>query len=128
MANTLRQFSASNVESQPGPLEVIIQGSESRPELTAGYLRPDLLDAARPLVEEYPEIIMGAPAGKALLVERKLRKKTALRLVVLGVLAAIIIGVVLGLSTGAVGIGVATTAGVLSVIAVLVPMLIWMTK
>jgi len=63
-----------------------------------------------------------------LLVGRQLKKRLILRFSVVGLLFAVAIGVVVGIFTSNLGVGIETSAGVTGAMAVVVPLATWITK
>lgn len=121
------QFRSVDLEDQSVPLEVTIRTREPFPELTAAYERPFLLDPSETFVQRYPDLI-GASTQKVLLVGCKLKKSTIWGVSVASLLFAAAIGILVGICTSNLGIGVETSAGVIGAIAVLASLLTWITK
>ncbi|KAK1768274.1 hypothetical protein QBC33DRAFT_558433 [Phialemonium atrogriseum] len=122
---TVSTFRFVDLEDQSIPLEVIIRTREPFPELTSAYEHPSLLDPRESFVQQYPDLV-GASTHKALLVGPKLKEHVILGFSVAGLLIAVAIGVVVGIFTSNVGVGV--EAGVTGAIAVLVSLSTWMSK
>lgn len=84
-----------------------------------------MTDNTESFVALYPELLEGNAARKCVLVERKLKEQNILICAFVGMVLAIVAGMLVGIFTCNIGFGIATSAGIIGAIGFLVSLSTW---
>ncbi|KAI1763910.1 hypothetical protein GGR53DRAFT_343416 [Hypoxylon sp. FL1150] len=106
------------------PLEVNVRDREACIDLD----RPDLTDNTEPFIALYPELLEGNTAHKCVLIERKLKEHNVLMCAVVGIIIAIVAGMLVGVFSSNIGYGIGTSAGIIGAIGFLVTLATWVIE
>jgi hypothetical protein len=109
-------------------LEVVVSNRVLSEELTEAFLRPALLRDNGPFTHAYPDVMTASTTRRVVVVSFKARKRGIVYLVGLAALAAVVIGIAVGLVSGKPEVGFACSGGIAAVLGLFLMACFWILR
>jgi len=128
------QYSATDLEAQGGPRCVLVSDRRQDPDLTAGFRNPEVLGSTEGFVRKNDKFEVSPPASalqedrQVIFIRRKLRWFVIWVSILLGMILCIGSGVVVGVLTKSVDLGIGVMSGLATIITSVQAFVFWVYK
>jgi hypothetical protein len=128
------QYSATDLEAQGRPRCVLVSDRKRDPDLTAGFRNPGVLSSAEGFVRKNERFAVHSPSSalqedrQVIFIRRELRWFGAWVSILLGAILCVGPGVIVGVLTKSVDLGIGITSGLATIIASVQAFAFWVYK